>query len=341
MNLSYQTRRRLANLAITLMIALLAGAVLWVCWIVWVGRYMVYHRDGPRLDFSLSPEIPSGVVAQFDRPRQTVSVIYNEPDIQGPVVEPEPTSIQGYYIDVESLKTDISLVIEELKKLEDGTAVLLDVKDDRGQFYYTSNVGTKNHPDIDTAQMDQLIEYLLSSRLYVIARLPALRDYEFGLNNVSCGLPRKGGSGALWLDEGSYWLDPTKDGTLDHLTRQVMELRLMGFNEVVFTDFRFPDTDRVIFEGDTEQSIIDAAAKLVQKLSTEGFFLSFQSEDVAFPLPTGNSRLYLADIPAAEVSTVVEQAVTDDPALQLLFLTDVHDTRFDDYCVLRPLENSY
>ena len=190
--------------------------------------------------------------------------------------------------------------------------------------------------------MDQLMDYLLSSDLYLIARLPALRDYDFGLNNVSCGLPKKDGNGSLWLDDTNcYWLNPTKEGTLEYLSRQVLELRLMGFDEVVFTDFRFPRTEKITFEGDKEQSIAEAAASLVEKLTTEGFFLSFQSEEVTFVLPEGNSRLYLSDIPAAEVSTIAEQALVQDSKLQLLFLTTVNDTRFDDYCVLRPLENAY
>ncbi len=339
MNLSYRTRKRLLNLGVAFLIILLVAAVLWLCWIIWVGRYMVYHRDGPRLDFSLSPTFPSGIVAHRPTQKETVKVYYNDPEIELPPAEVKPERISGYYIELESLKTDISSVITQLEKLEPGTAVLLDVKDSKGHFYYTSNVGNKTSPEVDTAQMDQLLEYLLGSKLYVIARLPALRDYEFGLNNVPCGLPRKGGGGALWLDDGAYWLDASKEGTVDFLTQQVMELRLKGFDEVVFTDFRFPQTDKIEFEGDQNQVIAEAAAKLVNKLSSDDFFVSFQSEEAEFPLPSGYSRLYLADIPAAEVDTLVEQIGAENPTLQILFLTTVNDTRFDEYCVLRPLDN--
>lgn len=338
MTISYRTRKRLTGLGVTVAIIAAVGAVLWVCWMIWVGRYMVYHRDGPRLDLSLDP-IPSGMVAHLPEKPPSVNVVYNEPQIDAPIVEVVPTSIKGYYIDLEQ---DIPQILEQLKKLDKGTAVLLDVKDTRGQFFYTSKISDKHPKEMDIAQMDQLIEYLLSAELHVIARLPALRDFEFGLNNVPCGLPRKGGNGSLWLDDTNcYWLDPSKEGTIDYLSQQVMELRLMGFDEVVFTDFRFPNTDKIVFEGDKAQAVTDAAAALVHKLTTDGFFVSFQSEEVAFPLPVGNSRLYLDNIPAAEVSTIVEQVVTTDPALHLMFLTTVNDTRFNDYCVLRPLENAY
>lgn len=338
MTISYRTRKRLTGLGITAAIIAAVAAVLWICWMIWVGRFVVYHRDGPRLDFGLDP-IPSGEVAHIPEKPSSVNVIYNEPQIDTPIVEVVPTSIKGYYIDLEQ---EIPQIMDQLKKLDKGTAVLLDVKDTRGQFFYTSKISNQHPKEMDIPQMDQLIEYLMSADLYVIARLPALRDYDFGLNNVSCGLPRKGGNGSLWLDDSNcYWLDPTKEGTIDYLSQQVMELRLMGFDEVVFTDFRFPNTEKITFEGDKAQAITDAAAALVQKLNTDGFFVSFQSEEVTFPLPTGNSRLYLEGIPAAEVSAIAEQVVTADPALHLMFLTTVNDTRFDDYCVLRPLENAY
>lgn len=340
MTISYRTRKRLTGLGIAALIVAAVALVLWLCWIVWVGRYMVYHRDGPRLEFDLPDNTATGVIAKPPVEKEPVHVVYNEPEIDVPIVEVVPTSISGYYIDLEK---GIPQIMNQLEKLDAGTAVLLDVKNIKGQFYYTSKISDKHPNDMNIDDMDRLMEYLLSSDLYLIARLPALRDYYFGLDNVPCGLPKKNGNGSLWPDDtGCYWLDPTKDGTIEYLTHQALELRLMGFDEVVFTDFRFPNTDKVEFEEELKpQAIADAAATLVSKLTTDGFFVSFQSEDVAFPLPAGNSRLYLTDIPAAEVSTVVEQVVTPDPALHLMFLTTVNDTRFNDYCVLRPLENAY
>ncbi len=339
MNISYRTRKFLIGLATTVLVIAVVAALLWLCWMVWVSRYIVYHRDGPRLDFSLTANTASGVLAKPPAEKDPIPVVYDEPDIDAPIVEVLPTGISGYYIDLDQ---DISQITEQLGKLKKGTAVLLDVKDTRGQFFYTSKISDKHPSDMDITQMDQLMEYLLSADLYLIARLPALRDYDFGLNNVPCGLPRKDGNGSLWLDDTNcYWLDPTKEGTIEYLSRQVMELRLMGFDEVVFTDFRFPRTEKITFEGDQDQAIADAASALVDRLATDGFFLSFQSEEPTFPMPSGNSRLYLADIPAVELPTIVEQVLVQDLKLHLLFLTTVNDTRFDNYCVLRPLENAY
>jgi hypothetical protein len=48
----------------------------------------------------------------------------------------------------------------------------------------------------------------------------------------------------------------------------------------------------------------------------------------------------LDNVSAADIPLVRQQTVTKTPALQLLFLTEANDTRFNDYCVLRPLNNA-
>ena len=83
------------------------------------------------------------------------------------------------------------------------------------------------------------------------------------------------------------------------------------------------------------------AQTLVSACSTETFAVSFTSTNPAFPLPVGRSRLYMQNIAAADVSPMVEQAVMTDPEIRMVFYTDVNDTRFDDYGVLRPLETAH
>lgn len=343
MSLSYRTRRRLHRLGVTTLVLAVAAIVAWLIWIVWVGRYIVYTQDGAKLDFSLSPTFPSGQLATPPTPGATVDIIYDDPtpeETLPPIQEEQP--IQGYYIDLSDLKRDISTVRAQLEKLPAGTAVLLDVKNPKGFFHYSTGVGKTTAKDLDIAQMDELISWLNSSGLYTIARISALRDWEYGLEHVDDGLPKIGAGGALWWDEDNcYWLDPTAEGTLDYLTRITLELRLMGFDEVVYTNFRFPNTDQIIFEGDKAQALADAAAALAKDCTTDRFFLSFTSADPAFPLPEGNCRLYLHDIPAANIYDTVDSSVVEDPSLQLLFLTTLNDTRYDEYCVLRPLSSAH
>lgn len=339
MSLSYRSRRRIGRTLTTLGVIALIALVVWLVWIVWVGRYIVYTSEGAKLDFSVDPTFPSGEVATAPPPGETVDIIFEvlPPEETTPPVEEDPR-LRGYYIDPEDLKTDITAVRDRLEQLPAGTAVLLDVKDHTGTFYTSALAASPTGMDI--AQMDELITWLEGRDLHTIARLPALRDRAYALSHTQDGLTKDDGSGHLWADEdGHFWLDPTAQGTRDHLTQVAQELWDLGFDEVVFTQFCYPDTDELAFDGDRTQALGDAAAALVENCTGKDLWLSFESGAI-FPLPSGNTRLCMQDVPASQLHEIAAQAVTDDPARQLLFLTTVNDTRFDQYGVLRPLEDA-
>lgn len=338
MSLSYRARRRL-RLSLTVT-AIILGLFLtfFIGWMVWVDRYVVYTRDGAKLDFGLSQSFPEGSPAEPPKAMEPVKIVIQKPDEDITKPTQDQVSISGYYIDSKDLKEDIPGIIAKLEALPDGTAVLMDMKTIKGSFYYSTAVGTTLSKDIDQEQMDKLLEFLSGRNFHLIARIPAFRDWEYGLNNVPLGLPKKGGNGSLWMDDKNcYWLDPTKDDVLSYLVSIVTELKGIGFDEVVFTDFRFPDTEKIKFSGDKAEAITNAAATMVEACATDRFFVSFQSEDFAFPLPNGNTRLYLQNVPAADIPLVRQQSTVNTPSIQLLFLTEANDTRYNDYCVLRPL----
>lgn len=346
MILSYRTRRNLRRTGKFLVIFALIATVVWVCWLIWVARYMFYDRDlGAKLDFDLQP-IPEGQLAVPPTEGPGVDIFYSEPDTDDPTVEVKKTSISGYYIEFEELQNNISGVQATLETLSPGTAVMFDVKSPKGYFYYSSGLEeAADSTTVSIEQMDAFIESLANSDLYLIARLPAFRDWRYGLNHIPSGLPIKGGDGALWQDDtGCYWLDPTDEKALNYLVRITKELQSMGFDEVVYYDFRFPKTDKIIFDGDKEQAIADAAATLATACATDQLCVSFVSDSADFPLPQGNCRVYLQDVAAEDADTVAQQVQTDDPALHVLFMTtasDASDTRFEKYCVLRPLESAH
>lgn len=341
MSLSYRTRRRLRYSLTAIAIILGMTLAFFVGWVIWADRYIIYTREGAKLDFELSRPFPEGTLAEPPKASEPVKILVQEPveDDEQPILE--QVSISGYYIQSKDLKENIPGVIEKLKMLPAGTAVLMDMKTVKGSFYYTTAVGSTVSKDIDQEQMNQLLEFLSNHDLHAIARIPAFRDWEYGLHNVPQGLPKKGGNGSLWMDDKNcYWLNPTKDKVLGYLIQIVTELKSLGFDEVVFTDFRFPDTEKIKFEGNKADAIRNAAATLAEACATDRFFVSFQSDNYAFPLPKGNTRLYLNAVAAADIPLVRQQSVAVNPGIQLLFLTEANDTRYNDYCVLRPLEDA-
>jgi len=188
--------------------------------------------------------------------------------------------------------------------------------------------------------MDEFLKFLKTSGMYTIARLPALRDYEYGLNHVVDGLHHSS-RGYLWQDDdGCYWLDPNSDGTLNYLGQQVAELKTLGFDEVVFTDFYVPDNGSVYFDGDRTQVLEATANSLVNNYASNSFAVSFVSQ-AGFTLPDGRSRLFVENAEPSDAANIAAQTGFEVPEVYLAFITELHDTRFDAYSVLRPLSAAH
>ena len=339
MNLSYRARRNLRFLLIGALIFLLLAIVLWMVWIIWLDRYVVYTRDGAQLDFDRPIGAFSGVLAEPPELSDTVPIYYNEGENEINLSN-ELTTIHGYYADTAALRKSVDTVRQQIEQLPRGTPIMLDVKNTAGQFYYSTAVGSQTTSRIDIEAMDSLLEYLRGRNYYTIARLPAFRDYDFGLHNVPYGLSLPSGIG-LWMDDtGCYWLNPTSDGTLNYLIQIVNELKALGFDEVVFTDFCFPDTQKILFDGDRTAAINNAAENLAIICSSGSFCVSFVSNDPLFRLPDRRCRLYRTGVAAADVRYAAEASGVTDTSIHLVFLTETNDTRYDDYCVLRPLDTA-
>ena len=225
-----------------------------------------------------------------------------------------------------------------LATLTSGSAVMIELKSIKGSFYYSSSLSDAvMASNMDVTGIDSLIQDMNSRNLYTIACVPAFRDWNYGLNHVSSGLavPKKG---YLWVDqEGCYWLDPTDGGTMSWLYSIVNELRGLGFDEVVFTDFRFPETNNIAFDGDRNEALATAAQKLVTTCAKDNFAVSFATTDISFSLPEGRSRMYLQNVGAKDVVSIVDQVQVTDPLINLVFMVSSNDTRFNDYSVLRPI----
>ena len=336
---SYRTRQILKRLAVFLLLILIVLSFALVFWFMWLERFVVYTADGKaQLDFSLSATFAPGEEAVAPTPGASVPVYYNSGE-EFIATTTELTQMQGYYIDEEALK-DVENIRAQLKDLPAGSPILLDVKSIYGNFYYSSSVSTRRNSDLNILAVDELISQLTASNYYVIARIPALRDYYYGLNHVPDGLPTAGGY--LWMDDDyCYWLNPESEGTITYLMQIITELRGLGFDEVVLYDYQFPVTNSIVFNGDKNQALTDTAALLLKNCGTNNFAVSFTEQGTSFTLPQGRCRLYIQDAAAADADTIAQESGLADPAVYLVFLTEFHDTRFDAYSVLRPLSAAH
>lgn len=338
MRLTYRTKRRLQHLGILALILTLIGALVWLCSVIWLERYVVYSRDGAKLDFELPAQSIGGVVATPPAAQNSVSIYYNEGTDAVDSVK-EMTQLNGYYISYDALSKDIEGVFNDLKHVKAGTPVMIELKGGYGSFYYSTGLsGAALSQSVSITRVDELIQELRIRGYYTIAKVSAFQDYDFGNKNVTCGLYVRSRVG-LWPDpEGYFWLNPTSPSTLQWVTSVVKELKGMGFNEVLLSNFRFPaQTDKYIFNGDMDAAIQEAAKTINDACASETFVLSFGVAGPNFPLPEGRTRMFFERVEASNVSNIMSQVTIENPEVRVVFTGSTNDTRLDDYSVLRPV----
>ena len=335
MSIPYRTQQKIKRLSIALLILLVAAAIVWGMWIIWLQRYVVYTRDeGAVIDFQQSETLPVGEMA-VQPEADTVEIYYNEGDNKINVGL-ELTQLNGYFITGDDLENDPEGVLELVQMLPANTPVMLDIKSIYGNFFYSTSTGRPTSDVVPVSTVDELIKLFKTRNLYAIARLPALRDTEFGLEKPSNGMAVE--EGYLWMDdEGCYWLDPAEEGTIKYLMNIAKELQALGFLEVVMDEYYFPETDEVWFSGDKQQALADTAKLLVENCANNTFTVSFVT-DGSWTMPEGRTRVFRKDIDnPVELLKAVENLDIEDPSVNLVFITNNTDARFDEYGVLRPI----
>lgn len=337
-NLSFTARRRLQRIGIISLIVVLAIVLVWLCWVVWIGRYVVYSREGAAINMDVPLQLSGGNLAVPPEEDVTIPIYINEGSdaIQ---TATELTQINGFYIDTDTLQYEMATAMDTIATLPADTAVMVELKNKWGTFFYSSTLADATvSTKLDVPAVDKLITELKSRNLYAIAMVPAFRERYYCLDHSSAGLEVTRRT-HLWEDNDKcYWLDPTDNSALNWVMSIVEELKALGFDEVVFTEFRMPDTDGIYFTGDREAAIKTAAETIVKECSTEKFAVSFMTDDPAFTLPEGGrSRIYVQNISAKDVAAAAARLQVPDQKVNIVFMANTNDTRYDEFSALRPI----
>lgn len=302
---------------------------------IYLQRYLIYTPNGVKFDFSQSQEPLNPALYGTTEAETTpsVSIIYNEatPDIK------EDEAFTGYYIDIAMLQ-DPDAVYDAVQTLEGPAVVMIDLKSSSGKFYYSTGITGAELADVDVKTVDAIIAHLRTHGFTVIARIEAFRDRAYALSHQSNGLAIKGG--ALWSDEGYYWLDPGEEIAIDYLKQIAKELSSRGITEIVFDDFYFPDSASIVYNHEVSRTelINSAATSLINYFNSTNVTISFGNTSTDFVLSDKRSHIVINEIDASKInSTLAGYTKLTNPKTQLIFLTNSKDTRFDGYNLLRPL----
>lgn len=336
MTMTYRTRRRLQRTGFVAMIVAIVLIVGWMISALWLERYVIYSREGAHVNLErpISPE--PGEVAQKPQAQGSISIYYNEGS-DAIELTTELYPMEGYYISYEDLSKNMEGVVDNLKYVPSGSAVMVELKGGYGTFYYSSKLAEATpSASVPIEQVDKLIKLLQSKGYYTIARISSLRDRMYGDTHVPQGLYMLSRAG-LWMDTGGcYWLNPTDTSVQNWIIAVVNEVKGLGFNEVMLADFTFPNSDKYIFNDDKDAALLGCAVRIMEECQKDYFTVSFGVSSYEFNLPEGRNRMYMENVDAMNVQTIFSRVNFENPEARLVFL-GTNDSRYNGYSVLRPL----
>lgn len=335
MHISYRTKIMLRKLLRVLLILLAAALVVGIVLAIYLEPFVVYDRDGAHLDMDgrmmqvVTPNEPAAQRPVIENPQ----IVY----ANGTTVNKTIQEMGGYYITTAMLQ-DADAVFEEIKKIEEPCAVMIQLKSRFGNYYYSSSISGASKADVKISVVDQIITYLSNRGFYLIAEIPAFSDPVYALDHQECGLPMAGGY--LWMDEyGCYWLDPANEDVLSHLSQIARELAGRGFKEVAFSEYRFPSTNSIIYRSDKTRSeiISDSVAQLTSYFAGSTTVISFVSAEDDFPVASCTGRMYVKDVAGSKVTHYEQTYGAAGTLKEIVYIVNSRDTRFESQAVLRPL----
>jgi len=194
-----------------------------------------------------------------------------------PIVHGKGIYLTGYTAGMESR-------VNELLKLSDETeinAMVIDIKDDRGEISYESNVplaketgaGRKKIKDLDA-----LLHTLHQHNIFPIARIVVFKDPIVSSKRSDLAVHNK--NGGVWKDrKGLSWLDPYNKENWNYIADLAKEAVEKGFKEIQLDYIRFPS------DGATVNAIYPAQNEWDRAQTIEEFLAFMRKEMEPYEVP--------------------------------------------------------
>lgn len=203
-----------------------------------------------------------------------------------PLPTPVPkVKVKGIYISGWIAGTESRM--EHLIKLTETTELnsfVIDIKDDRGQISYNSDIPLAVECGANVQMVKDLpalIKSLNDKKIYTIARIVCFKDPLISRKHPELAIKNK--SGGIWHDaKGNSWLNPYNKGSWDYIISVSKATAKNGFREVQFDYIRFPT------DGDVRSIDYGEIAKTTDKAAQIAAFLKYAKAEL------NRSGVYLA-----------------------------------------------
>jgi hypothetical protein len=172
-------------------------------------------------------------------------------EIITPVVVKEPIKVKGVYatgwaIGTKSIREAMIKNINET----DFNAIIIDIKVERGQLSYNSNVPTALEISASknmVKDISAVVQEFKDNDIYVIGRIVTFKDPTFASKKQE--IAYKKADGSLWLDyDDKAWPNPYNTASWEYPLALAKEAAELGFDEIQFDYIRFPSSEGRIKE---------------------------------------------------------------------------------------------
>lgn len=163
-------------------------------------------------------------------------------------------------------------------------SVVIDVKDDYGEFTYGSDIPMVKELEADKVIKDKdftnSMKLLAEKDIYTIARIVTFKDRTAAGQRQDLAIKSK--DGTVWRDnKGDAWLNPYNKESWEYIVNIAEEAALKGFKEIQFDYVRFPTDgkrDLIDYGKDKDEPMRDAIADFLryarERLSPYGVYVS-------------------------------------------------------------------
>lgn len=163
----------------------------------------------------------------------------------GAELTPAGRDIRGVYVPYPRLRSwPVRRLVRWVEDLG-ATAVILDIKDDRGRVTFTAKLPlAKGSPHGEVRRMVKLVEALHDEGIYVIGRLVCFKDNQLIRVRPDAAIRDKK-TGRPWRDHsGLAWVDPHSEVAHEHIASVAVAAQAIGFDEIQLDYVRFPVEDK-------------------------------------------------------------------------------------------------
>jgi len=317
--MTYRNKLLLKRLLLIFLIAVAVIFVLLLVGYTYLGRYVIYTEDGAYFSFHSQPpqerahisaSKPDSVTLTTGAPVAAAEVLGDN------TIYLEDHEVHGLLVDYETLSAGTELDKVDLGADGINTLVL--------------EMRIADQPLLSSMPIQRLIDRAKNQDTWLVAVLACLSQSDYGRQHRNLLLSI--GDGEYWIDRtGTYILDPGNEETINYVAGLVKQLAEMGFDEVVLNDFFMPTTTmlKYDYQNRTPEQILINAYQAVEEATSDYCKLGLLVQDPSWDTQGDETaeRLYVCYNVGATVKTYAEAHNQQ----YLVFLTDSHDTRFDEY----------